>query len=137
MAKTKNTKALSERQAQRIFDDVMKCEPLLNKEDMEGLERELSGSGSLAIARRLGLATAIQDGQWFKKLSEDRGMAVVVAGQLEAIESGAAALREVVGVIESAAARTRIALCAYSDLEQLMAESKSHSVLEFDHQATH
>lgn len=137
MAKTKCTKALSERQAQRIFDDVMKCEPLLNKEDMEGIERELSGSGSLAIARRLGLATAIQDGEWFKKLSEDRIMAVVVAGQLEAIESGAAALREVVGVIESAATRTRIALCAYADLEQLMAESKSHAVLEFDHQVTH
>lgn len=137
MAKTKNTNALSERQAQRIFDDVMNCEPLLNKEDMEGIERELNGSGSLAIARRLGLATAIQDGQWFKKLSEDRGMAVVVAGQLEAIESGAAAMREMVDVIESAATRTRIALCAYADLEHLMAESKSHSVLEFDHQATH
>ena len=124
-------------EGQRIFDDVMNCEPLLNKEDMADLERELSGSGSLAVARRIGLATATQGGEWFKKLSEDRTLAVIVAGQLAAIDSGATALRELAGVIESAALRVRVALCAYSDLERVMAESKAHAVLEFEPRVTH
>lgn len=137
MARTKSAQALNEEEAMRVFNDVMKCDPLLSREDVEYVEQRMRGSGSLAVALRIGLMVSVQNGEWFKKLSEDRSMACFIAGQLDAVEHAAAALRELAGVIDSAALRIRIALCAHSDIEQLMAESKSHAVFEVAPQVTH
>jgi hypothetical protein len=129
--------ALSDDEAQHAFEQVMNGEALLTREQMEGIEREMNGTGSLAVARRLGLAAATQDGTWFRRVASDREMAVSVAGQLEAIEMAAAALREVAGAMEGAAMRTRIAICAHPDMDALMEQARSHAVVQFSQTVTH
>jgi hypothetical protein len=121
---------ISEEEGQALFDSVMRCKPLIAKADMERLEAQMNGAGALAIARRLGLAAAIQDGEWYAKLSKDREMAVVMGGQLNAMQDAAAVLKEVAGLIESAEWRIKLALCNHADMQQILTEGRQHAVLE-------
>jgi hypothetical protein len=131
MAKSRGTQKRSERAALRLFDKVMTCEPLMSREDAKELDRLMSGAGTWAVVRRIGLALASSGGDWFKQVSEDRHTAVVIAGQLEAVRACAAALRELAGVIDAGATRVEIALCNHEDFQQIMTESKAAAYMVF------
>lgn len=130
MAKTKDTtRNLAEKQAGRLFKDALTRAPLIAPEDVAAIERNLTGAAPLAVARRVGLAIASQDGSWFKRLTEDREMAVLFAGQLEAVEDCAATMRDIANALEVGARRVRIVLCHYADMDDIYAQGAQQAVV--------
>lgn len=122
---------VSEDAALALFEHVLSCDALLTSDQMFELEEQLTGSGAIAVSRRIGLAMATQDGPWFKQLSEDRSRAVIVAGQLRAVRTCITAMQELASLIDSAATRVEIALCAHSDMHRILVEGKASSLVEF------
>ncbi len=112
-----------------IFETVMACKPVLSRENMQSLERAISGTGALAVARRLGIATACQGGDFFRRLTEDREMALVAPGQLDSFDEAALTFREITDILECGATRTRVALCAYDDVEDLLHQAKAYAAI--------
>lgn len=135
MAEIKHKRKASKSELDAIFRSVMRYKPDLTHDGMMELESQFS-RGNIAVARRLGLAAAKQDGAWFKRLSKDREMAVSVSGQLEAIESGAVAMQELSEMMRAAAMRCRVALCNHEDVDAIVQEGLAHAVLTLPSVAT-
>jgi hypothetical protein len=127
----RNSPKLTRREAEKIFNEVMHYQPPVARDRvMDDLEELFKPDSSFSVARRMGTLIAASDGTWFKQITEDREMAVLMAGQLNAVEKAAEALKEVAEVLESGAVRLRVALCAYADIESLYSEAVEKAVIE-------
>lgn len=129
MAKSKDTAKLTDRQARDFLRKVMKVKPLISREEMSDIERAFA-TETFGVSRRLGLCLALQDGQWFARLSKDRELAMTVAGQFEAIRSAREVLRYVADLLEAAELRATAALCKHADALQILELSTDHAVVQ-------
>lgn len=105
--------------------------PVVPEKYVHDVGMMLAPDSNFSVARRIGLIQASQDGAFFKRVSADREMAVVVAGQFDAIRAAIDALREVADVMDRGLLRATLTLAKHRDMDAILAECKSHAVVGF------
>ena len=127
VAKRKATKPahISEKQAEKIFNTLLKSRAPLRKRDLDELEQH-ARDDSHGVNRRLAFSIMTLSG---KKLvaavRKDRDAAVAFAECADCLHGTIGHLEGLLGFMRCAETRTRIALAIREDMQEIIAEARA------------
>jgi hypothetical protein len=101
---------------EEIFQSVLSCKPALTSAEINEIERAMALQ-SFGRTRRMGLGLCLQSGEWFKQLSEDKGMAQLFSEPLEALREQITVLDSLKSALECAHARAMVAMCGHEEYD--------------------
>jgi len=126
---TRKATSPSSKQLQTMLRHALNDGRIVSTQYVDDVEEAFHPESNLGVARRLGLIQASKDGDFFKRVASERDLALVVAGQFDAVNQAVATLREVADVMERGLVRASLVVAKHSDMESILDEAKSHAVI--------
>ena len=131
MIKKKNIPGSNQRPSanQSTFDElVAEKDALLTKEVSEQIDRQVSGSGSHAVNRRVALAVlSMPFREMTEKILADRDLVIVFADAATRIRESAEKYHEIYDLMQKAHARILVAIGQRDDVPQIIASLEAEN----------
>lgn len=115
----------TDEQLDKIFSDFEGSASLISDEELETVDRMEQSLEWSIRPRRASLLILTKSGKELIEMAEKRDSAVALAGIKMAAEAYRDRLKEMVGLLDTAIARSGVALCYCEDLEAVTNEAES------------